>query len=109
MTKNPDLIQHPNLPMKMNRYDRQDFNVYWQGVRAGYMDQRQSPEGSSETYWDFMIALEHPDGSVIQNMAWFRSVEDALEQLRKWTPVQDGVEMDMGRAQELRAAFNHRG
>ena len=82
MTGNPDLLQHPNQPLKMNRYDGEDYNLYWLNNRAGWLDH--NPQTHT---WTCHLAVTDAAGNTLQYYDnTFSSVAQAIQELRNWQP-----------------------
>ena len=88
---NPDILEHPHLPLKMNSYQGDDYNLYWKDRRAGFVDRREGPDGNP--HWEIHMALQHPDGTVCDLNAVAQSPQEAIEILREYTPRKKSVPM----------------
>ena len=98
-TRNPDLLDHPSLPLKMNVHDAQDYNLYWKDRRAGFVDRWQSPDEPPR--WEIYLTLQHPDGSPCAFEATATSVAEAINMLRDFQSTENGEPMPQERVEAL--------
>ena len=77
MATNPDLIEHPSQPLKMNRYDREEYNLYWKNTRAGFLYRSAEPNS-----WTCYLAVQNEAGDTFHYNNTFESVEQAVQELR---------------------------
>ena len=97
-----DLLDHPTMPLSMIQdEDPGSFNLHWKGVRAGFMDRTRGGR------WNMLIILEHPDQSVTQYSAGYRTIEEAVVKLTQWVPTLEGRPVSPAEALQVKAAFNH--
>lgn len=94
-----DLLDHPGMPLRMNRDENGGYNLYWNGTRAGFLEETRNRR------LEMLLILEHPDGAVIQHSASYRNREEALTELRRWVPTRAGKEIGPEDALLVRAAF----
>ena len=98
---NPDILEHPHLPLKMNSYQGDDYNLYWKDRRAGFVDRREDPDGN--LHWEIHLALQHPDGSEYELNAIADSPAEAMTHLREYTPRDHHIPMMSYRTMALAA------